>query len=411
VVFNGAIDNSSGSTVLLDVAKRLKKASEENKFDMDIVFVAFNGEESGLLGSKAFVSDIKNKYDELYNLNIDCVGKKNGGTIALGTDYEGNSELMEAVKGELESHNINFVEEYYGLSDHGSFNQNDFCGITIGENNLLGKDLPFTIHSNKDNVDVIDFEFLGKISDLVYDFAIKYDGKVFMSNKSVSSNKNNDNKYDKDEMDEVFKKLDEIIKEKKLQYDEKYTTEIDGYQCYTTGRKLLSKDEIKKYYPTMNIVDEINEYTFNYASITLEEGGTVVHGKGDKVFKEEELDKISRIDVSIDKVVYVSLYYKKDKDTITINIEKNANYTNDEYIFKFYNTEKFSVNEEDYYLLYNKDNDKLIGSYKAMKIDKKIYNVRFNNYKNDFKDETTKEDIINTLKKFDLNKIIKELKI
>ena len=80
-------------------------------------------------------------------------------------------------------------------------------------------------------------------------------------------------------------------------------------------------------------------------------------------------------------------------------------------MLKFHNTEKIEVNGEDYYLLYHKDNNKLIGSYKVMKIDKKIYNVRLNNYKNDFKDETTKEDIVNGLKKFDLNKIIKELKI
>jgi Zn-dependent M28 family amino/carboxypeptidase len=51
-IYNGAMDNASGSAVLLDVAASLKKSPEELKRSLLFVFVT--GEEKGLLGSKYF---------------------------------------------------------------------------------------------------------------------------------------------------------------------------------------------------------------------------------------------------------------------------------------------------------------------------------------------------------------------
>jgi Zn-dependent M28 family amino/carboxypeptidase len=51
-IYNGAMDNASGSAVLLDVAASLKKSPEKQKRSLLFVFVT--GEEKGLLGSKYF---------------------------------------------------------------------------------------------------------------------------------------------------------------------------------------------------------------------------------------------------------------------------------------------------------------------------------------------------------------------
>jgi Zn-dependent M28 family amino/carboxypeptidase len=51
-IYNGAMDNASGSAVLLDVAASLKKSPERLKRSLLFVFVT--GEEKGLLGSKYF---------------------------------------------------------------------------------------------------------------------------------------------------------------------------------------------------------------------------------------------------------------------------------------------------------------------------------------------------------------------
>ncbi len=53
-IYNGAMDNASGSALLLDVAAALKKSPERLKRSLLFVFVT--GEEKGLLGSKYFAA-------------------------------------------------------------------------------------------------------------------------------------------------------------------------------------------------------------------------------------------------------------------------------------------------------------------------------------------------------------------
>jgi Zn-dependent M28 family amino/carboxypeptidase len=53
-IYNGAMDNASGSAVLLDVASSLKKSEE--KLKRSLLFVFVTGEEKGLLGSRYFTA-------------------------------------------------------------------------------------------------------------------------------------------------------------------------------------------------------------------------------------------------------------------------------------------------------------------------------------------------------------------
>jgi Zn-dependent M28 family amino/carboxypeptidase len=53
-IYNGAMDNASGSAVLLDVASSLKKSGET--FKRSLLFVFVTGEEKGLLGSRYFTA-------------------------------------------------------------------------------------------------------------------------------------------------------------------------------------------------------------------------------------------------------------------------------------------------------------------------------------------------------------------
>ncbi|HEY6968438.1 MAG TPA: M28 family metallopeptidase [Candidatus Angelobacter sp.] len=53
-IYNGAMDNGSGSALLLDMAASLKKSAEKPKRSLLFVFVT--GEEKGLLGSKYFTA-------------------------------------------------------------------------------------------------------------------------------------------------------------------------------------------------------------------------------------------------------------------------------------------------------------------------------------------------------------------
>lgn len=69
-IYNGAMDNGSGSAALLDVAASLKKSPE--KLKRSLLFVFVTGEEKGLLGSKYFTAHPTVKANSMVaDINID----------------------------------------------------------------------------------------------------------------------------------------------------------------------------------------------------------------------------------------------------------------------------------------------------------------------------------------------------
>ncbi len=88
VYFPGANDNASGVALLLELAKHYQKT--ENRLPYSMVFMAFGGEEVGLLGSLHYV---KNPLFPLRNikfmLNFDLVGTGDDGlTVVNGSVFE-----------------------------------------------------------------------------------------------------------------------------------------------------------------------------------------------------------------------------------------------------------------------------------------------------------------------------------
>ncbi|GGG94800.1 aminopeptidase [Polaribacter pacificus] len=117
-IHNGADDNASGVAVMLNLIEKLKGNHKNNNY----LFMAFSGEEMGLLGSNYFV---KNPTIDLkkvnYMINMDMVGrlKQDSALAVYGT---GTSPIFKQV---LKSHNDNFKliqkESGIGPSDHTSF--------------------------------------------------------------------------------------------------------------------------------------------------------------------------------------------------------------------------------------------------------------------------------------------------
>jgi len=69
-IYNGAMDNASGSAVLMDVARSLKQSPE--KLKRSLLFVFVTGEEKGLLGSKYFTAHPTVPPNSMVaNINID----------------------------------------------------------------------------------------------------------------------------------------------------------------------------------------------------------------------------------------------------------------------------------------------------------------------------------------------------
>ncbi|CAL1691443.1 hypothetical protein MMB232_01583 [Brevundimonas subvibrioides] len=71
-IYNGADDNASGVATMLEIAARLKDAPPEHS----VIFVAFDGEEHGLLGAKHFVQAPPVPLSSIaLNLNFDMTSR------------------------------------------------------------------------------------------------------------------------------------------------------------------------------------------------------------------------------------------------------------------------------------------------------------------------------------------------
>jgi hypothetical protein len=119
-IHNGADDNASGTAALLAVAERLAKGPRPAR---TVVFIAFSGEESGLLGSMYYIAHPVVPVERtVAMLNMDMVGRLRGRpVIAYGTETaeEWRGILDEASR--AESLPYTGRGDGFGASDQTSF--------------------------------------------------------------------------------------------------------------------------------------------------------------------------------------------------------------------------------------------------------------------------------------------------
>lgn len=398
-IFYGAIDNASGTTVMLDIAERLKKYSDNHKFNMDILIVGFNGEESGLNGSKAFVNDIKDKYKSIYNINFDCIGKKNGGDISLGQNTVLNNDLIKIVKENLAKDKVKFTDKYYGKSDHLSFNDNNLVGISIGQENLFGREDRFSIHTPDDTIEAVDYNELKKISDAIYDFVISNDGEVFNSNE-LSASQSGDNSTD-----EVISKAEELAKELNLAYDELFRTSIDEYQVQITGNKFLKgMDLLEKYYPKLIIPQDIQGYKYYGVKIHTKDGLIKTFSQNNNPFNVDELGKVIKRNLSLDNITGLSLEYKKENTRLLMEIDKQEENFKKDYFFSLHDTEKIKIDGVEYFLGKHIHSKTMKSIYKKFDIDNSSYDIIIS--LDDHNSSNLREKLTELVKKIHIEQLI-----
>ena len=120
-IHNGADDNGSGSAGLLELVRRL--AGRKEKLPRRIVFMAFTGEERGLLGSAHYVKTPLFPIEQtVVMFNLDMIGRMENSKLTVygtGTSHFWDQRVDEA--GTASGLTLIKKPEGFGPSDHSSF--------------------------------------------------------------------------------------------------------------------------------------------------------------------------------------------------------------------------------------------------------------------------------------------------
>ncbi len=138
-IYNGALDNAIGVSVMLEIAK----AIIQNKFfsKRTIIFIATTGEEYGLLGSKFYVENpIFPLYKTIANVNIDgvAINRNFEGIVGIGSELSTLKNILQKLAKEKKLNVENIPNEFkkigeFNLSDQLSFAQAGIPAILIYE--------------------------------------------------------------------------------------------------------------------------------------------------------------------------------------------------------------------------------------------------------------------------------------
>ena len=179
-IHNGADDNASGTAIMLDLARKLNNTNTNNNY----LFIAFSGEEMGLLGYNYFVKNPTiNTKAVSYMINMDMVGrlKKDSALAVYGT---GTSPIFKQV---LNAHNTKFKlienESGVGPSDHTSFYLADIPVLHF----FTGQHEDY--HKPGDDADKLNYQGMETISEYIFDIISDLDdnGKLaFRKTKNES---------------------------------------------------------------------------------------------------------------------------------------------------------------------------------------------------------------------------------
>ncbi|MEM8670810.1 MAG: M28 family peptidase [Planctomycetota bacterium] len=168
-IHNGADDNASGTVTMLEVATRMNAELKDVDSHRQILFMAFTGEERGLIGSQHYVKDpVIPLANTVAMVNLDMVGRLRDNELTVyGTgSANGFDELIDRAN-EKGKFKLEKVPSGYGPSDHQSFYQS---GVPVL---FFFTGLHNDYHRPSDDFDKINFKGLSRITDIVSEVTLE----------------------------------------------------------------------------------------------------------------------------------------------------------------------------------------------------------------------------------------------
>ena len=131
-IYNGADDNASGVSAVLQIARAFLATGQQPM--RNVIFAFWDGEEKGLLGSRAFAQSFPQIDQVKGYLNFDMIGRNNDESNPTHVVYfytESHPAFGEWLKHDIEKYHLNLTPNYrpwdkpVGGSDNGTFAKRD----------------------------------------------------------------------------------------------------------------------------------------------------------------------------------------------------------------------------------------------------------------------------------------------
>ena len=163
--FPGANDNASGTAMLLDLARHYSQP--ENQPDYSIAFLAFSGEEIGLLGSSYYVEHPLFPLENIKMvLNLDMVGTgEDGFAFVCGIPFADEYKKFEALNEEKKYAPSLLQREASSNSDHYPF-YNKGCKTLF----IYGMGKSGTYHQSSDTLEALSLGGYNNLFRLISDY-------------------------------------------------------------------------------------------------------------------------------------------------------------------------------------------------------------------------------------------------
>ena len=171
-IHNGADDNASGVAVLLDIATRLKIKNEQSKIKdkNNYLFMAFSGEEMGLLGSNYFSKNPTIDAKSMnYMINMDMIGRMKADSTLAVYGVGTSPMFKQTLKANNEKFKLIQNESGVGPSDHTSFYLIDIPVLHF----FTGQHEDY--HKPSDDSEKLNYDGMNLISDYIFDIIVDLD--------------------------------------------------------------------------------------------------------------------------------------------------------------------------------------------------------------------------------------------
>lgn len=179
-IYNGADDDGSGTVALIEMAEAMMQAKLDGAGPRrSVLFIAFSGEEKGLLGSKAYAENPLIPFaNTVADLNIDMIGRIDDAHLEdsnyiyiIGSDFlskelhainESSAKTYTNLELDYKYNSTSDPNRYYYRSDHYNFAKNNIPVIFY----FSGAHADY--HKPSDDIEKINFDLMTSRARLVF---------------------------------------------------------------------------------------------------------------------------------------------------------------------------------------------------------------------------------------------------